>query len=107
MSFSYDQLKHTKISDLRQIAADLDHEAVQGYTQLRKDQLVKALCTALGIEAHEHHEVKGLDKSAIKKQIRELKVQRDAALVKHDHMELKVIRRKIHRLKRSLHRATV
>jgi hypothetical protein len=51
--------------------------------------------------------VKGLNKSAIKKQIRELKVQRDAALVKHDHKELKVIRRKIHHLKRALHRATV
>lgn len=107
MSFTYEQLKHTKISALREIAADLDHEAVQGYTQFRKDQLIHALCTALGIDAHEHHEVKGLNKSAIKKQIRELKVQRDAALVKHDHKELKVIRRKIHHLKRAIHRATV
>ena len=59
MSFTYEQLKHTKISALREIAADLDHEAVQGYTQFRKDQLIHALCTALGIDAHEHHEVKG------------------------------------------------
>lgn len=107
MSYTYEQLKHTKIADLREIAKDLDHEAVQGYTQFRKDQLVLALCTALGIDPHEHHEVKGLDKAAIKKQIRELKGQRDAALDKHDHKELKVIRRKIHRLKRAIHKATV
>jgi len=107
MSYTYEQLKHTKVADLRDIAKGLDHEALQGYTQLQKDQLVLALCTALGIDPHEHHAVKGLDKAAIKKQIRELKNDRDVAVGKHDHRELKVIRRKIHRLKRAIHKATV
>ena len=92
---------------MRDIAKGLDHEALQGYTQLQKDQLVLALCTALGIDPHEHHAVKGLDKAAIKKQIRELKNDRDVAVGKHDHREPKVIRRKIHRLKRAIHKATV
>ncbi len=107
MSYTYGELKHTKVSDLRDIAAGIDHEAVHGYTQFRKDQLVQALCAALGIEAQEHHEVKGLDKAAIKKHIRELKGQRDSALEAHDSKQLKIIRRKIHRFKRAIHRATV
>ena len=106
MSHDFHELKHMKVSDLREIAKGLDHEAVQGYTQLNKEHLLQALCTALGIETHEHHEVKGVDKHEIKVQIRELKVKRDAALEVHDHAELKTVRRQIHRLKRTLHRAT-
>ncbi len=61
----------------------------------------------LGIEAHEHHEVRGIDKTEIKRRIRELKVKRDQALDAHNREELKVVRRGIHALKRSIHKATV
>lgn len=107
MAYTYNQLKHTKIADLRDIAKGLDHEAVQGYTQMNKDQLLEALCTALDVDTHEHHDVVGIDKGAVKKQIRELKAKRDEALNAHNRKELKTVRREIHRLKRTLRRATV
>jgi hypothetical protein len=74
---------------------------------MHKDELLKALCKVLGIEAHEHHDVVGINKSQIKAQIRELKVQRDALMEAHDHRQLKLVRRKIHHLKRRIHKATV
>ncbi len=107
MSYTYQELKHTKMGDLRKIAEGLDHEAVRGYTQLNKNQLLLALCGALGIDTHEHHQVVGVDKRAIKTQIRELKVKRDAAANGVAPKELKQIRREIHKLKRALHKATV
>ncbi len=107
MEHTYNKLKHTKMSDLRDLAKGLDHEAVKGYTQLNKEQLLKALCTALGIEIHEHHNVVGVDKPGIKAQIRELKSQRDEFIKVHDHKELKRVRREIHRLKRTIRKATV
>ena len=47
-----------------------------------------------------------VDKGAIKKQIRELKVERDRYLEAHDSVELKKVRRKIHVLKRKARAAT-
>ncbi len=44
------------------------------------------------------------EKSKFKVQIRELKSQRDAALVAHDHAQLKSIRRRIRTLKRKVRR---
>ena len=107
MEYTYNKLKHTKMSDLRDLAAGLDHDAVKGYTQLNKDHLLKALCTALGVEIHEHHDVVGVDKSGVKAQIRELKTQRDEFIKAHDHKELKRVRREIHLLKRTIRKATV
>ena len=74
---------------------------------MHKEHLIPALCTALGIEAHHHHEVVGIDKGKIKAQIRALKVERNAALEAHDHAELKKVRRKIRGLKRKIRKATV
>ena len=103
---TYEQLKHKTVAELRDMAKGIDHEAVQGYTQMNKDHLLVALSKALGIQ-HEHHAVVGVDKSSIKARIRELKTQRQAALTAHDHAQLKVVRRTIHRLKRQIHKATV
>lgn len=107
MAYTHHELKHKTLAELRDIAKDIDHEAVQGYTQLNKEHLVVAICKALGIEMHEHHEVVGIDKATIKVRIRELKKRRDAALTAHDHAQLKNTRRSIHRLKRQIHKATV
>ena len=107
MEHSYEELKKKTVAQMRKIAADVDHEAVTGYSQMHKEHLLKALCTALGLDAHEHHVAKTENKTGIKSQIKDLKSKRDEAIDAHDHKELKVIRRKIHRLKRSLHRATV
>jgi hypothetical protein len=95
------------VAELKEIAKDIEHDALHGYTTMHKDHLVPALCQALGIEAHVHHEVVGIDKAAVKAKIRELKVQRNAAIEAHDHRQLKVIRRRIHHLKRKMHKATI
>lgn len=106
MAYTYEQLKHMTLADLREMAKGVEHEAVQGYTQLNKEHLVGALAKALGIQ-HTHHDVVGIDKASIKARIRELKTQRAAAINAHDHAQLKVVRRTIHRLKRRIHKATV
>lgn len=107
MAYTYEELKHKTLAELREIAKGVEqHEAVQGYTQLNKEHLVAALAKALGIQ-HTHHDVVGIDKSSIKARIRELKTQRAAAINAHDHAQLKVVRRTIHRLKRQIHKATV
>jgi IMP dehydrogenase/GMP reductase len=106
MAYTYEQLKHMTLADLREIAKGTEHEAVQGYTQLNKEHLVGALAKALGIQ-HTHHDVVGIDKGSIKARIRQLKTQRAAALEAHDHAQLKAVRRNIHRLKRQIHKATV
>ena len=103
---TYEQLKHKTVAELRDMAKGIEHDAVQGYTQMNKEHLLVALSKALGIQ-HEHHSVVGVDKSSIKARIRELKTQREAALAAHDHTQLKVVRRSIHRLKRRIHKATV
>ena len=106
MAYTFEELKHKTVADLREIAKGTDHEAVQGYTQMNKEHLLTALAKALGIQ-HEHHEVVGVDKGSIKARMRQLKTQREAALAAHDHAQLKVVRRTIHRLKRRIHKATV
>ena len=106
MAFTIEELKHKNIAELRELAKGIEHEAVQGYSQLNKEHLVVALAKALGIQ-HTHHDVIGVDKAAIKRRIRELKVKRAAALSAHNHAELKAVRRNIHRLKRQIHKATV
>ncbi|HKZ00949.1 MAG TPA: hypothetical protein VJ180_01840 [Pyrinomonadaceae bacterium] len=106
MAYTFEELKHKTVNELRDIAKGIEHEAVQGYTQLNKEHLLIAISKALGLP-HEHHDVIGVDKAAIKTRIRELKKKRDEALSAHNHSELKVVRRTIHRLKRQIHKATV
>ena len=107
MAYTHNELKHKTLAELRDIAKDIEHEAVQGYTQLNKEHLVTALCQALGIDMHEHHVVVGIDKASIKARLKEMKKKRDEALAAHDHAQLKTARRTMHRLKRQIHKATV
>ena len=108
MAYTYEELKHKTVAELREIAAGSEeHEALQGYTQLNKEHLLVALCKALGIDMHQHHEVKGINKSGLKSQIKRLKQQRDEAIAARDHAQLKEVRRRMHHLKRAIHKATV
>lgn len=107
MAYTHQELKHKTLAELRDIAKDIEHEAVQGFTQLNKEHLVVAICKALNIEMHEHHDVVGIDKAGIKTRIKALKARRDQALTAHDRAALKKARRSIHRLKRRIHKATV
>ena len=107
MSHTYEELKKKNVSELREIAKGIEHEAVQGYTQLNKEHLLKAVCTALNIDMHVHHEIKGVDKTKIKSEIRALKKKRDEAIKSKNSEEQKKARRKIRYLKKALRRATV
>src|SRR5262245_19308775 len=107
MAHSYEELKKKTVDQLREIAKGLEHEAVKGYTQMNKEHLLPAICKALGIEAHAHHEVVGIDKKALKAQLHALKADRDKALGAHDSKQLKSVRRRMHRLKRRIRAATV
>lgn len=107
MSYTFNELKKKTVAELKEIAAGIQHEAVQGYTQLNKDHLLKAICTALNIDLFEHHRAIGADKSTIKSQIRELKKNKNAAIAAHHLKELRVIRKKIKILKNKLRRVTV
>jgi DNA-binding IclR family transcriptional regulator len=102
MAYTYHELKEKNITQLRDIAKDLKHEAVQGYTQLNKEHLLVAVCTALGVSLHEHHEAAGIDKAAIKAKMRALKKDREAAVAAGDHAKLKAVRRSIHGLNRQI-----
>src|SRR3982074_1639489 len=106
MAYTHNELRHKTLAELRDIAKDIEHEAVQGYTQLNKEHLVVALCKALNIEMHEHHAGGGMDKGAMKSRIKDLKQKRTSAIAAHDHTQLKAVRRRIHRLKRQIHKAT-
>jgi len=101
----YHELKHKTVAELREIAAGI--EGLTGYTQMRKEQVLEAICRQQGIEMHAHHVAAGIDKGSIKQSIRTLKAKRDEAISAHDGVALKRVRRKIHRLKRQLHQATV
>ena len=107
MTHTYEELKKKTVAELRDIAAGIEHEAVQGYSQLNKDHLLQALCTALGIDMHAHHAVVGIDKTAIKTRIRQLKQKRDESLAVHDRVQLKKALRQIQHFKREIRKATV
>jgi hypothetical protein len=107
MSHTYPELKKRNVGQLRDIAKQIDNEAVQGYTQLNKEHLLEAICKALKIDMHEHHHAVGINKAAIKKEIQKLKKKRDEAAAARDYAQHKFALITIHRLKRNLHKATV
>ncbi len=102
MAHTYHELKEKTVADLREIAKEIQHEAVQGYSQMNKEHLLVAVCKALNITIHEHHDVVGIDKAALKVRIRVLKKERDAAIEAGDHAKLKAIREHIHGLDRQI-----
>jgi hypothetical protein len=105
MAYTYHELKLKTIADLREIAKTVENQdAVKGFSQMNKEHLLPALCQALGIAMHEHHEAVGIDKPALKAKIRALKAKRDEALAAHDHERLKNVRRQIHRINRDIRR---
>lgn len=98
MAHTYEELKKKTIAELREIAKGIDHEAVQGYTQMNKDHLLPALCKALGIDAHEHHAAALAEKAVVKAKLREIKVKRTAALEKGDRALVSQLRQQYRRL---------
>jgi hypothetical protein len=99
----FHELQKTRVADLREMMKEHLPD-VEGVIGLKKEDLVDQLADKLGIEKPSKHVAAGLGKRAIKAEIRDLKVKREAALEAHDHAELKKYRRKIHRRKRRLRR---
>jgi DNA polymerase/3'-5' exonuclease PolX len=102
VAHTYEELKKKTVAELRELAASLQHEAVQGYTQLNKEHLLPALCRALGIEAHEHHAAVAAEKSVIKAQMREIKAAAEKARDSRDYEAVHRLRRQHHSLNHSL-----
>jgi DNA-binding IclR family transcriptional regulator len=107
MSHTFDELKKKTVAELREIAKGIEHEAVQGYSQLNKEHLLVAICKALNIDTHAHHQVIGLNKAGVKARIKTLKEKLAAAIIATDHKQIKFLHRQIHRQKRQIHKATV
>ncbi len=107
MAYTYEQLNKMTVAQLRDIAAGIQHEAVSGFSTMHKEKLLPAICHALNIEAHAHHEAVGINKSAMKAEIRALKVKRTAAIESHNSEQLKEVREKIRALKRKLRKSIV
>jgi hypothetical protein len=102
MTYTYHELKEKTLQELRDIAKGVQHDAVQGFSQMNKDHLLPALCRALGVDAREHGVAVGIDKPGIKARMRTLKAKRDEALSGGDHDALKQVRREIHSLNRQI-----
>jgi hypothetical protein len=99
MDMTFEELRKKSVAELREIAKDLKHDAVQGYTQMNKEHLLPAVCKALGIEAHVHHHVEAsFNKAETKARMRKLRAERDKALEAHDSAKLKLVRRELHTL---------
>ena len=106
MAHTFDELHQMTVAGLREIAETQNEDDVKGFKALKKAQLLALVCKVLGVDAHENHSAQGIDKAAIKAQMRQLRSARNAAIDAHDHKELRVVRRKIHRLNRQIRRAT-
>ena len=107
MAYTYEQLSKMNVTELRQIAEGVEHEAVKGFSTMHKEKLIPALCHALGIETHAHHYVVGVDKAKLKAEIRQMKIKRAEAIQNKNYEELHQIREKIHHLKRFIRKHTV
>jgi hypothetical protein len=107
MAHTFPELKKKSLAELKEIAAGIEHEAVKGYTQLNKDHLLEAICKALSLDMHVHHEVKGVDKTAMKTKIGEWQKKRNEALAAKDRKKLKVALDHIHHFKHQLRKAMV
>ena len=104
MDYTYADLKKKNVSQLRDIAKEI---GIDGSSQMNKEHVLEKICQELHIDMHVHHEVVGIDKAAIKKQIRDLKKERDKYLEEKKPEELRRVRRSIKRLKNKLRSATV
>ena len=99
MAYTYEELNKMSVIELRKIADGIDHEAVHGHITMHKEKLVPAICKALGIESHIHHQAKAAGKSSMKLEIRSWKKKRSDAVANKDYAQLKDIRQHIHDLK--------
>jgi hypothetical protein len=94
-------LHKMKVTDLRTMAKE--QTQLEGVTGMHKEELVEKLAAALGIPKP-HKVVEAEGKGALKKRIRQLKLERDGAIEAHDPLRLRRVRNEMHGLKRRLRR---
>lgn len=97
-------LEKMTVTKLREEAAKF--EDVKGVSGMKKDQLIDIMCEKLDIHRPKK-QIEGIDKSALKARLRDLKAKRSQAETNHDHEALAEIRRRIKTYKRSIRRHTV
>jgi 16S rRNA C967 or C1407 C5-methylase (RsmB/RsmF family) len=102
MAHTYEELKKKTVAELRDLAKDLHHDAVQGYTQMNKEHLLPALCQAFGIDTHEHHAAAIAQKAAVKARMRAIKAERAKVAEHGEAGRLQALRREYHRLNHTL-----
>ena len=98
----YHELEKTTVVHLREMAQE--YEDVKGTSGMNKQQLIDLLCEKKGIE-RPHKVVVGIDKAAIKAEIRALKKVRQEALDTKDRKKLHETRHQLHRLRHKLRKA--
>lgn len=98
------QLQQMTIKKLRDIALELGD--IPGVHGMKKDELVESIFALRGREEAEGALALAVDKTAIKQEIRGLKELRVSALEAGDAAELKRVRKRIKRLKRTLRKAS-
>lgn len=98
------QLQQMTIKKLRDIALELGD--IPGVHGMKKDELVESIFALRGQEEAEGALALAVGKTAIKQEIRGLKELRASALEAGDAVELKRVRKRIKRLKRTLRKAS-
>jgi cell division protein FtsX len=98
-------LSKMSATKLREMALKIP--GIDGVHAMKKEQLVEAIKAAQGTEPEKPKKTKSdFDMSAIKKQIRMLKTERDEVISSRERAKLKDIRKKIKRLKRLTRKAS-
>jgi hypothetical protein len=104
MAHTYEELKKMNVNQLREAAKA---EGITGSSQMNKEKVLEVICTHLNIDMHIHHEIVGIDKAAVKSEIRKLKKDRDQFIQDKKKNDLKKVRKQIKKLKKKLRGAAV
>jgi hypothetical protein len=51
MSHTFEELSGKTVAELREVAKEIEDDAVKGYSSMHKADLLKAICTALKLGA--------------------------------------------------------
>ena len=102
----FKELEKLTVVKLREMTRE--YEDIKGASAMTKEQLLNVLCEKLGIEREVHVKVVGgVDKTTLKKRIREFKTQAAAAAVNGDKAAARRLRRRAHHTKRKLRKSIV
>jgi hypothetical protein len=64
MSHTFEELSGKTVAELREVAKEIEDDAVKGYSSMHKADLLKAVCTALKLEEDQQGGPEGQDQGA-------------------------------------------